>query len=140
MTVEGITALFGAGVGIFAAIGGYFKSKYDTENNKNRISNIEKRWEDNTKGDSDLKDRVLTLEGEVRYMKSDLTEIKKELKEMMTNQEGLAKLMVEVSTNVKTLTAGIDKLSLAFDSYKKETQTDIENFYSLNSDLKRPIK
>lgn len=140
MTTEGFTALIGAGIGIFTAVGSYFKNKYDTENNKDRVAALEKKWEDNTRGDSDLKDRVLTLEGEVKYMKSDLTEIKKELKEMMTNQESLAKLMVEVSTNVKMLTAGIAKLSDSFETHKKETQKDIENFYSINGDIKRPIK
>lgn len=138
MTIEGVTALIGAGVGIFAAIGSYFKGKYDTEANKSKIAELDAKWNENTKGDSDLKDRVLTLEGEVKYMKGDLAEIKKELKQMMDNQTELSKLMIEVSTNVKALSKNVSELSLSFINYKDETKKDIDKFYQANKNVERP--
>ena len=140
MTVEGVVALLGAGVGIFAAVGSYFKSKYDTENNKSKITELQKKWEDNTEGDSSLKDRVLTLEGEVKYMKGDLTEIKKELKQMMENQTDLAKLMTGMSLNLETLSRNVSDVLQEFKEYQRKTQEDIEKFYQINKEkIDRPI-
>ena len=80
MTVEGLVGITVGILGIGSAIGSYFKSKYDTENNKNEIVDIkaaqeqirkefEQKWKENSEGDAKLEKEFIELKAEYKGVK-----------------------------------------------------------------------